>query len=83
MFQHNVDIVVVIQEEESQEKILTILEDLSLETFVANFESNSSELIEPKIQQFFTEKSIIERTNNCQNYFSKHVLAIGTTSKVS
>ena len=54
-----------------------------MEAFLLSFKNESTSFIEPKIQQFLSEDSIIERTQECQNYFTQHITSLGTTVKVN
>jgi hypothetical protein len=69
--------------ENVENRKISRLEELSMEAYLLYFKNESTAKIEPKIQQFLSEDSIIERTQDCPNYFSQHITSLGTTVKVS
>ena len=67
-----------------EETTITSLENLALQSNFDHFENKiRRKEIDLKILDFLSEDSIIERTKNCQTYFTQHVPAQSADIKVS
>jgi len=59
----------------------TILDQLTIKTLASLNENKTFSELEKNISNFFTEDSIIERTEDCKTYFEKYISARALQNK--